>query len=82
MNPTRLYLVRHGATQRTAEDRFSGASGVDLSQEGRVQALRLAERLNDEGLSAVYTSPLSRTLETAHIIAGRCGPLTPVPVDE
>ena len=32
---TRLYLVRHGATQLTAEDRFSGAVGVDLSDEGR-----------------------------------------------
>jgi len=35
---TRLYLVRHGATQLTAEDRFAGAVGVDLSDEGRWQA--------------------------------------------
>lgn len=35
MSTTRLYLVRHGATQLTAEDRFAGAIGVDLSDEGR-----------------------------------------------
>ena len=41
---TRLYLVRHGATQLTAEDRFSGSIGVDLSDEGRAQALEPAWR--------------------------------------
>jgi broad specificity phosphatase PhoE len=66
---TRLYLVRHGATQLTAEDRFSGSVGVDLSEEGRRQAKRLAERLSDDGIAAVYCSPLSRTVETANLLA-------------
>lgn len=67
--PTRLYLVRHGATQLTAEDRFAGAIGVDLSDEGRSQVARLAERLARDAIRAVYASPLSRTLETAQILA-------------
>lgn len=66
---TRLYLVRHGATQLTAENRFSGALGVDLSDEGRHQAHRLADRLAHDAISAVYCSPLSRTVETAEILA-------------
>jgi broad specificity phosphatase PhoE len=66
---TRLYFVRHGATRLTAEDRFAGATGVDLSEEGRQQVQRLAERLGGEALKAVYCSPLGRTLETAKIIA-------------
>ena len=70
MPATRLYLVRHGATQLTAEDRFSGAIGVDLSDEGRHQAARLGQRLQDEGISAVYSSPLSRTMETAQLVVG------------
>jgi broad specificity phosphatase PhoE len=70
---TRLYLARHGATQLTAEDRFSGSAGVELSEEGRAQSARLGERLQDEGLTAIYSSPLSRTLETARLIAERCG---------
>jgi broad specificity phosphatase PhoE len=69
MKATRLCLVRHGATQLTAEDRFSGSTGVDLSDEGRQQAERLAARLVDDTMAAVYASPLSRTLETATIIA-------------
>jgi broad specificity phosphatase PhoE len=77
---TRLFLVRHGATQLTAEDRFSGSVGVDLSDEGRRQAACLAERLASERLAAVYTSPLSRTLETAAIVARPHG-LVPAPRD-
>lgn len=69
MKATRLLLVRHGATQLTAEDRFSGAVGVDLSKEGRAQVRRLAKRLADDPISAVYCSPLSRTVETAAILA-------------
>jgi len=71
--PTRLYLVRHGATQLSAEDRFAGEIGVDLSPEGREQAARLGERLRDDEIGAIYSSPLSRTVETARIVAGKCG---------
>src|SRR5688572_32119103 len=70
---TRLYLVRHGATQLTAEDRFAGSIGVELSDEGRWQAKQLGERLRDEGITASYCSPLSRSADTARIIAGECG---------
>jgi probable phosphoglycerate mutase len=77
---TRLFLVRHGATQLTAEDRFSGAVGVDLSDEGRRQAGFLAERLAHDKVDAVYSSPLSRTLETASIVA-RPHQLTPIERD-
>jgi len=66
---TRLLLVRHGATQLTAEDRFSGATDVALSDEGRAQAQRLAARLSDDAIGAAYCSPLARTHETARIIA-------------
>ena len=67
---TRLFLVRHGATQLTAENRFSGAVGVELSDEGRRQVRDLARRLADDPIQAVYCSPLSRTVETAGILAG------------
>ena len=77
---TRLFLVRHGATKLTAEDRFSGSVGVDLSDEGRRQVGLLAERLAREPVAAVYASPLSRTFETAAII-GRPHRLTPIERD-
>lgn len=70
---TRIYLVRHGATQLTAEARFSGAEGADLSEEGRWQAAQLGERLRHEDLTAAYCSPLARSADTAAIITQRCG---------
>ncbi len=66
---TRVYLVRHGATILSAEDRFAGATDVPLSDEGRRQASRLANRLGGEPMTAVYASPLGRTMETARILA-------------
>lgn len=70
---TRIFLVRHGATVLTAEDRFAGATDVQLSDEGRQQAQRLASRLADGPLTAVYASPMGRTLETARILAAPHG---------
>ncbi len=68
--PTRVFLIRHGATVLSAEDRFAGATDVPLSDEGRQQAARLAIRLQSEPVKAVYASPMGRTLETARILAG------------
>jgi probable phosphoglycerate mutase len=73
---TRVLLVRHGATNLSAEDRFSGWVGVDLSEEGRAQARALAARLAGERIAAIWCSPLSRAIETATIIGEPHG-LTP-----
>ncbi len=74
---TRIYLIRHGATVLSAEDRFAGATDVDLSNEGRRQAEALAVRLSDDHITAVYCSPMKRTIETATIVA-RPQNLTPI----
>ena len=71
--PTRILLVRHGATTLTAEDRFAGSSNVHLSDEGHRQVASLAQRLEREPLHAVYCSPLDRTVETARILASPHG---------
>jgi broad specificity phosphatase PhoE len=72
MSTTRLFLVRHGATTATEEGRFSGSTGAELSEQGRWQAARLGERLAQQAISAVYSSPLSRARDTARIIASHC----------
>jgi len=76
---TRVYLVRHGATELTDEDRFAGAIDVKLSDEGRDQARRLGLRLQGEPISAAYASPMVRTMDTAALIVASHGlPVTPV----
>ncbi len=69
---TRLYLVRHGATNLTTEDRFSGDDGATLSEEGRRQVILLGQRLERERITAIYSSPFDRTMETARIVAMHC----------
>ena len=69
MKTTRMLMVRHGATPATMESRFSGDQGVELSDVGREQVRRLAERLSGEPLGAIYASPLDRAVETAEILA-------------
>src|SRR6476619_463142 len=66
---TRVFMVRHGATVLSTEDRFAGATDVALSDEGRAQTQRLSERLAAEKIDAIFASPLGRTMETARILA-------------
>jgi len=75
---TRIYLIRHGETTLSAEDRFSGGTNVDLSERGRWQAACLARRLADDRIVAFYCSPMRRTMETAAIIS-KPYQLTPIP---
>jgi probable phosphoglycerate mutase len=78
MTATRIYLVRHGATELSAEDRFAGETDVPLSDIGREQLGKLARRLAHEPIAAVYASPLGRTMESARILAEPHGkPVTP-----
>ena len=66
---TRLYLIRHGATTLSAEDRFAGSIDVDLSDEGRRQVERWRRVSPTTNVAAVYASPLRRCADTAAAIA-------------
>lgn len=70
---SRLLLVRHGQTEWNAEGRLQGQQGSKLNALGRIQAEEVAEELalKHPGVEAVYTSDLSRTVETAQTIARR-----------
>ncbi len=77
--PAVFYLVRHGESSSNAERRFN-AYDTPLSPAGLAQAQRVAERLAGDGpFHALYSSDLTRALQTAAVIGARLG-LTPVPL--
>ena len=69
--PTRLIIVRHGATEFTAARRYSGRGDVPLSALGEAQATAAASRVAAFAgpVAAVLSSPLSRCTSTAATIA-------------
>jgi broad specificity phosphatase PhoE len=70
---TTIVLVRHGETDWNREHRFQGHADQPLNDAGREQARELADLLQDEQATALYTSPLLRANETARIVGERLG---------
>ena len=68
---TTIYLVRHGVTSHTGHKLTGWMEGVHLTEEGVQQAEATAEQLSGVEFSAIYSSPIDRTRETAEIIAAR-----------
>ena len=70
MSATRLCIVRHGETAWNAEHRVQGQLDVPLNAAGLAQADAIARTLAHEKFAAIYSSDLSRALQTAQPLAG------------
>ncbi len=69
----RFILIGHGETEWNRDERFRGRADLLLNDTGLMQADAAALKLKDREISAVYSSPLKRTLQTARPLAGRLG---------
>lgn len=67
--PTRVFLLRHGETTWNVERRIQGHMDAPLNDHGRWQAQQLGRALQGEGLAAVVSSDLARTVDTAAAVA-------------
>ncbi|MDQ1565352.1 MAG: hypothetical protein QOF96_232 [Actinomycetota bacterium] len=67
VNPARIFLLRHGATEWSVSGRHTGRTDIALTEEGRRQAERLQARLARERFALVLVSPLKRARETAEL---------------
>ncbi|MCE2465051.1 MAG: histidine phosphatase family protein [Dehalococcoidia bacterium] len=65
----RLILVRHGETKWNREGRFQGQSQVKLNDRGVEQARKVASALVSWKPTALYSSPLPRTMMTASMVS-------------
>ena len=70
---TELYLVRHGETDWNRQHRIQGLTDIPLNETGRDQARAAGRLLARRPWDGIVTSPLSRAVETASIIAAEAG---------
>ena len=66
----RIVLLRHGQSLWNRENRFTGWTDVDLSDDGVAEAVAAGKLLRAEGLTfdAAYTSYLKRAVRTLDIV--------------
>ena len=69
----KLVLVRHGESQWTLENRFTGWIDVPLTDKGREEARRAGEKLRGIRFEKAYTSVLQRAIETLEIVLAVIG---------
>ena len=72
-NGQQLYLVRHGQTALNAEGRLRGLANPPLDETGRAEAAALGQYLQNKGVVAAFSSPLTRAVTTAQAIADAAG---------
>lgn len=68
---TRICIIRHGETDWNVEKRIQGHTDVPLNETGRAQALAMAFNAAHHRFHAIYSSDLTRTIETAQVLAQR-----------
>jgi broad specificity phosphatase PhoE len=69
VKPTTFYLVRHGESEGNAARVFTGQSDSPLTPRGRQQAATVADELAKVKFDRIVSSDLSRTRDTAEVIA-------------
>lgn len=65
---TTFFLIRHAECSGLGETLWGRTPGVCLTEKGKLQAQRLAERFRGLTLHAIYSSPLDRAVETAETL--------------
>jgi broad specificity phosphatase PhoE len=68
-----IYLIRHGQTEWNDQNIFRGQKDIALSGTGKSQAYQTGKYLADRDVKKIYTSPLTRAVETSSIIAEQLG---------
>lgn len=67
-NMPKLILCRHGQSEWNAQNLFTGWADVDLSDQGRNEAITSGQKLKDQniGIDIVFTSLLERAIKTTY----------------
>ncbi len=64
MTTTKIIFVRHGSTNYNEKGLMDYQNKAQLTEIGRDQAKKIADIFSDENISAIYSSPLDRCIDT------------------
>lgn len=64
----KIYLIRHGQTEWNVAQRWQGTTDIALDEIGVIQAEKVAKKMTQYQLQAIYSSPLQRAAATAQAI--------------
>lgn len=64
-----IYFIRHGLSELNKKGVFSGITDTPLAKEGKDQAKKAGAQAKNLGIDLILCSPLTRTKQTAEIIA-------------
>lgn len=68
-----FYFLRHGETDWNRKGLCMGNRNIPLNETGRSQAYSVHQRIQDEPIDQIVSSPLMRALETARIVNQKLG---------
>jgi broad specificity phosphatase PhoE len=67
----KIYLIRHGQTDWNIQGRIQGSHDIPLNETGRSQAELLAKGMDSRPVTRIFSSTLTRAMETAERISSR-----------
>lgn len=77
----KIYLIRHGETDWNVQGRLQGREDIPMNENGILQAKQCGQALERVKFGAIISSPLSRAIRTAEIIAEHNG-ITKIIIEE
>ena len=68
-----IIFLRHGQAENNTKKILAGRTpGINLTETGREQAEQAGEMLKSLNVSAIYSSPIDRAMQTASIVGKHC----------
>ncbi len=68
MRSLKIHLIRHGKTQANVKKLYVGVTDYPLTDEGRAEVAKLTEEYSYPYIEALFSSPMTRAMQTAEII--------------
>ena len=69
-----IIFLRHGQAENNTKKILAGRTpGINLTENGKKQAEQAGEMIKSLNVSAIYSSPIDRAMQTAEIVGKHCG---------